>query len=112
MTAPLRAKEPITVNVALGSRGYEIVIGRGQLATLGRRIAALRPGAKVGIVTDRTVAGHYLAAAQSALGTSLAGPPVVVAPGEASKSFSVFEAVCEALIDARVERGDLVLALG
>ena len=32
--------------------------------------------------------------------------------GEASKSFAVFEQVCEAIIAARMERGDLVVALG
>jgi 3-dehydroquinate synthase len=112
MTAPIRALEPITVKVALGSRSYDIVIGRGQFATLGQRIAALRPDAKVAIVTDRTVAEHYLAGAQSVLGGRLAGAPIVVAPGEGSKSYPVFEHVCEALIEARIERGDLVVALG
>src|SRR6266566_379556 len=112
MTAPLRSLEPGTIKVALGSRSYDIVIGRGQFATLGQRIAALRPDAKVAIVSDRTVASHYLAAAQSALGGRLAGAPVIVAPGEGSKSFPVFETVCEALISARIERTDLVVALG
>ena len=37
---------------------------------------------------------------------------VSVPPGEGSKSFEVFERVCEELIDARIERGDLVVALG
>ena len=45
MTAPLRASDPIVVNVALGERSYDIVIGRGQLALLGEKIAVLRPGA-------------------------------------------------------------------
>ena len=62
MTAPLRAGEPIVVNVALGERSYAIVIGRGQLASLGEKIAALRPGAKAAIVSDEMVARHHLAA--------------------------------------------------
>ncbi len=45
MTAPLRQAEPNVVKVALGARGYDIVIGRGLLADLGQRIKALRPGA-------------------------------------------------------------------
>ena len=53
MTAPLRTGDPIIVNVALGERSYDIVIGRGQLRSLGRKIAALRPGAKAAIVTRR-----------------------------------------------------------
>ena len=35
MTAPLRQSEPIVVPVALGARAYDIVIGRGLLASLG-----------------------------------------------------------------------------
>jgi 3-dehydroquinate synthase len=43
MTAPLRAPEPIVVEVALGARSYQIVIGRAALPSLGQRRAALRP---------------------------------------------------------------------
>src|SRR6266536_1189563 len=38
MTAPLRASDPTLVNVALGERSYDIIIGRGQLASLGQRL--------------------------------------------------------------------------
>jgi 3-dehydroquinate synthase len=113
MTAPLRAPEPMVVEVALGARSYDIVIGRGTLPSLGQRMAALRPGAKAAIVTDATVARHHLAAAETALALGGLGVTVVTVPsGESSKSFGVFEHVCEALIEARIERGDLVVALG
>jgi 3-dehydroquinate synthase len=113
MTAPLRVPEPIVVEVALGARSYAIVIGRATLPSLGQRLAALRPGAKAAIVTDATVARHHLAAAESALALGRVGVTVVTVPaGEGSKSFAVFEHVCEALIEARIERGDLVVALG
>jgi 3-dehydroquinate synthase len=113
MTIPLRTPDPIVVEVALGARSYDIVIGRGTLPSLGQRLAALRPGAKAAIVTDATVARHHLAAAESALALGRGGVTVVTVPaGEGSKSFGVFEHVCEALIEARIERGDLVVALG
>ena len=113
MTAPLRSTDPITVGVALGDRSYEIVIGRGLIGSLGRKVAALRPGAKAALVTDATVARHHLAAAEAALaGEGIAATSVTVPEGESSKSFGWLETVCEALIDARVERGDLVVALG
>jgi 3-dehydroquinate synthase len=113
MTAPLRAADPIVVNVALAERAYDIAIGRGQLATLGRRIAALRPGAKAAIVTDANVARHHLAAAEAALkAAGIAASQVIVPAGEGSKSFGPFERVCDALIASRIERGDLVIALG
>ena len=113
MTAPLRSGEPTVVNVPLGARAYDIVIGRGLLGTLGARIAALRPGAKVAIVSDDTVARLYLPAAEASLAAArIAATPIVVPPGEGSKSFAVFERVCEAIIAARIERSDLVVALG
>jgi len=37
---------------------------------------------------------------------------VIVAPGEGSKSFDVYAQVCNALIGARLERGDVIVALG
>ena len=52
MTAPLKHSAPITVDVALGDRAYDIVIGRDVLPSLGARVAALRPGARTAIVTD------------------------------------------------------------
>ena len=113
MTVPLRAGDPTIVNVALGARSYDILIGRGQLASLGQRIAALRPGAKAAIVTDGTVARHHLAATEAALAAAgIAAASVRVPPGESSKSFAMLQRVCEALIAARIERADLVVALG
>ena len=45
-SAALDSADPIQVNVGLGERAYDIVIGRGLLASLGERVARLRPGAK------------------------------------------------------------------
>lgn len=113
MTAPLRPGDPKIVTVALGERAYDIVIGRNQMATLGARAAALKPGAKAAIVTDDAVAALHLKAAEAALAAhGMAANPIIVEAGEATKSFAGFECVCEALIAARVERGDLVVALG
>ena len=113
MTAPLRHAEPIVVPVALAERTYDIAIGRGLVASLGARIKALRPGAKAAIVTDATVAKHHLAAAEAALKSAgIESMAVTVAPGEGSKNFATFEKVSESIIASRIERGDLVVALG
>jgi len=113
MTVPLRAGEPTTVKVALGERSYDIVIGRGLLPSLGQRITALRPGAKLAIVSDETVANFHLStAAAAAADAKLEAVSLVVPPGESSKSFKIFDRLCEDMIDARIERGDLVVALG
>ena len=111
--APLRSSEPIVVPVALTERAYDIVIGRGAVATLGVRIKALRPNAKTVILTDETVAKHHLAAVQGILAAGgVASSHILVAPGEGSKNYATFETVCEAIIAARIERNDLVIALG
>jgi 3-dehydroquinate synthase len=113
MTAPLRSGDPIIVPVALGTRAYDIVIGRGVIATLGARIKALRPGARAAIVTDENVADHHLAPTEATL--KAAGIPstlVVVPPGEGSKTWEKFKYACEALLSSHVERNDVVVALG
>ncbi|AWL98822.1 3-dehydroquinate synthase [Bradyrhizobium amphicarpaeae] len=113
MTAPLKHSDPVNVEVALGNRAYDIVIGRGVLASLGERVAALRPGVRTAIVTDRTVAKYWLEPAEASLAAS--GIPtsrIVVEEGEISKTYAGLERVSEALISARIERNDLVIALG
>jgi 3-dehydroquinate synthase len=113
MTVALKHTDPITVDVALGERAYDIVIGRDVLSSLGQRIAGLRPGARTAIVTDRNVAQHWLAKTEASLAEAgIVTSHVVVEEGEGSKSYAVLERVSEALIAAKIERNDLVIALG
>ena len=113
MTVPIKTTSPVTVGVALGDRAYDIVIGRDVLPSLGHRIARLRPGARVAIVTDHTVAKHWLGKTEAALADAgIASSRIVVGEGEASKSYGVLQEVSEALIAAKIERNDLVIALG
>ena len=113
MTAPLKLSDPITVDVALGARAYDIVIGRDVLGSLGARVAALRPGARTAIVTDRNVAKHWLEKTEASLAQAgIATSRIVVEEGEGSKTYAGLERVSEALIAARIERNDLVVALG
>jgi 3-dehydroquinate synthase len=101
------------VRVDLAGRGYDIVIGRGVLAEAGRRIAALCPGGRIAIVTDAHVAERHLKALEAALaGAGVDSSAVILPPGEATKSFAALETVCDAIIAARLERGDAVVALG
>ncbi len=102
-----------TVAVELGARRYDIVIGAGLLSDAGARIARLAPGAACAIVTDETVAGHHLAALEASLAAAgVRASRAIVAAGEASKSWPTFARICDDIIGARVERGDLVVALG
>ncbi len=102
-----------TVTVELGTRAYDIVIGRDLIAGAGDRIARTLPGARLAIVSDETVAAHHLAALQDSLEAAGIGfVSILLPPGEASKRFEVYETVCDRVLEARLERGDAVLALG
>src|SRR5882724_8118665 len=113
MIAPLKHSDAITVDVALGARAYDIVIGRDVLGSLGARVAALRPGVRTAIVTDRNVAKHWLEKTEASLAQAgIATSRIVVEEGEGSKTYAGLERVSEALIAAKIERNDLVIALG
>ncbi|MEA1834464.1 3-dehydroquinate synthase [Methylobacterium durans] len=111
MTETERA--PLTVHVPLdGGRDYDILIGRGLLASAGARVAALGARAAV-IVTDETVAALYGDRVRESLeAAGLRSGVIAVAPGEASKSYATYAAVSDGLLAHRVERNDLVVALG
>jgi 3-dehydroquinate synthase len=113
MTAQVQNSDSVTVQVSLGSRAYDIVIGRSVLQSLGRRVAALRPGARIAIVTDRNVAKHWLEQTEASFSDAgIAFSGIIVDEGEGSKTYEGLEKVSEALIAAKIERNDLVVALG
>lgn len=102
-----------SIRVALAERSYDIRIGRGLLDALGAGAAALAPGANVAIVTDANVdrtVGERARASLEQAGLKVA--TIVLPPGEATKCWASVELVCEGLLAAKIERGDLVVALG
>src|SRR5688500_3746672 len=85
MTAPLKHSASVTGDVALGGRSSDSAIGRDVLPSLGRRVAAWRPGARTAIVTDRTVAKHWLAQTEASLSDAgITSSRIVVDEGEGS----------------------------
>ncbi|HVL73791.1 MAG TPA: 3-dehydroquinate synthase [Beijerinckiaceae bacterium] len=103
---------PIVVPVPLGERAYDILVGRDLLGEAGARIAALRCRAAA-IVSDEAVATLYAdRLARDLERHGLRSALVTVPPGEASKSYADFARVCDAILAARIERGDVVVALG
>jgi 3-dehydroquinate synthase len=102
------------VRVALGAQAYDIFVGEGLLAEAGRRIAQVLPGARLCVVTDRTVARLHLRAVEASLrgaGFRLA-PPLVLAAGEQTKSFTQLERLVDHGLKARLDRGSALVALG
>jgi 3-dehydroquinate synthase len=103
--------DALSIPVDLGRRGYEVVVGAGLLETAGARIAAL--GARrVMVVTDSIVDGLHGGRLRAGLGALARDAPLVLPPGEGQKSWEGLRTVCEALIAARLERRDMVVAFG
>ena len=101
-----------TVHVLLGERAYDILIGRNLLSEAGARIAKLGARA-VAIVSDETVAPLYAATLSARLAErGISSDTILVPPGETSKSYESLARICDAILATRIERGDVVAALG
>jgi 3-dehydroquinate synthase len=102
-----------SIPVDLGARAYEVLLGPGLLEDAGARLRPLARRDRVAVVSDQTVWGLHgprLTAALERAG--LAVHPVVLPPGEQTKSFSGLETLCDALLGLELDRGDLIVAFG
>lgn len=99
------------VPVALGARSYDIIIEHGVLERAGQRLAPFARNGRLVVVTDENV----WAAQGERLVRGLAGieaVPVVLPPGEGSKSWASLAGLVDRLLDLGVERGDHLVAFG
>ena len=107
---------PVTsqrIPVRLGERSYEIFLEPGSSRSLGDRLKRLVDAAKVGIVTDRHVAHHYLKPTVDSLEQAGLKPvSIVVPPGERTKTLATVARILDVLARHRFERRSLVVALG
>jgi len=102
-----------TLKVSLGDRSYPIYLGEELLSQAGELLREAGCGEKVGIVTNPTVAEHYLKTVQETLGRSGFRVTSVLLPdGEEHKNLKSISAIYDQLIRERFERGSCVLALG
>ena len=102
-----------TVHVDLGERAYDVLIGPGLLDAAGARLRPFVRRDRVAVVSDQTVWGLHGARLTQALeAAGLAVHPVVLPPGEQTKSFAGLEALCDALLALELDRGDLIVAFG
>ena len=102
-----------TIQVELGPRSYDIIIRRHLLQHVGEELGRLRRAGKVGVVTDRNLARHYLKPVSRVLkAAGYTVVPIVLPPGERTKTLHSVGAVMDALVNARFERSSTLLALG
>ena len=101
------------VRVELADRAYDILIGQDLIASAGREIAKRLPGIRVAVITDATVAPLHLEPLMQSLASAGVEATTLILPaGESTKSFEHLQTAVEAVISARLERGDAVVALG
>ncbi len=100
------------VVVRLGSRSYNINIGCGAISYLFSFLQE-KKYSKIVVISDSNVASFYLAKLEAVLqNKQIACESVVVEAGEAAKSFTSFEKVCEEVLQKNIDRKTLIVAFG
>ncbi len=101
------------ISVGLGARAYDIHAGAGMLRQAGALLKPLTKATVLPVVTDEHVARLHLETLLDSLrGAGLTGKPIVLPPGEGSKSFAGLERVTGELLEMGIDRAGLVIALG
>lgn len=102
-----------TVHVSLGTRSYDVEIGPNLIQDAGARVSPFLARSRVAVITDENVAELHLESLKAGLAT--AGIEVVslaLPPGEATKGWPQFSRAVEWLLEQKIERNDVVIALG
>ena len=103
----------ISVHVPLADRAYDVRIGENLLSQAGEEISPFLQRPRVSIVTDETVAPLHLEALRSALlAEGITSEALLLPAGEATKSWPHLTRCVEWLLEQKVERRDIVIALG
>lgn len=101
------------VKIEIGARSYNVHIGRDVQLGVGKQLKLLLPNSKFFIVTDENVAEIHLKKLIDTLKESgISCKTAIIAPGEGSKSFSVYEDLCERILAAKLDRSDAIIAFG
>lgn len=102
-----------SVSVSLGDRSYEIVVGEGLASTMSEALSATISGKRCAVVTDESVAALHLAPFQAMLKSlGIDAETIILPAGESTKSFANLERVSSNLLDLKLTRRDIVIALG
>jgi len=97
----------------LGERSYDIVVGDGLIDGAGERIAPPLSHPSVVVITDENVEKRWLGPFERSLANAGIGFRSIVLPaGETTKSFSQFERLVEDLLSGGIDRKTCLIALG
>ena len=101
------------LRINLKENSYEIIIEHGLLACLGTLISNKFVKPKTFIVTDNNISVHWLKQTIESLSAQGISPKVLEVPeGESTKSFINLEKIIDQLLESKVDRDSLLIALG
>lgn len=101
-----------TLNVALAERAYPIYVGRGLLARVDLLLPLLRQP-RVTVVSNTTVAPHYLPQFSAVLRTAGIDVAEIILPdGESYKNWETLNTIFDVLLEKHCERSTTLIALG
>ena len=100
------------MTVDLKKHSYPIYIERGILKEAAERIAEVYQGSKIMIISDDRVYSYYGEALKKNLSEKYECAETVIPHGEPSKAFETLPGVYSSLLEAKISRTDLIVALG
>jgi 3-dehydroquinate synthase len=101
------------LTVVLGDRSYRITFGFGNLAEIGSICRESNLGSTVAVITNPTVGALYYEAVRSGLaGAGFTVCRIDIPDGEVYKNLDTLRGIFGGLIDAGLDRGSFIVALG
>ena len=101
------------LRINLRENPYDIIIEHGLLSNLGALISQKSVKPKTFIVTDNNISVHWLKQTVESLSAQGLSPKVLeVSVGESTKSFIHLEKIIDQLLESKVDRDSLLVALG
>ncbi len=112
-TAGVVVNQHNKLRIDLKENSYDIIIEHGLLSNLGTLISQKFVKPKTFIVTDNNISVHWLEQTIESLSAQGISPKVLEVPaGENTKSFINLEKIIDQLLESKVDRDSLLIALG
>lgn len=103
----------LEVGVGLSRAPYKVLIGAGAIFSCGELISRVSKPGRCVVVADSNVAPLYASAVEDSLSQAGFQPMRATVPaGESSKSLTQVGFICDAMIEAGLDRSSLLVALG
>ena len=101
------------VKVGLRNKSYDIKISYDLLPNIDEFLAPLLVRPRVVVITDKTVEKYHLGTVvQSLVRSGVDVSTFSITPGESSKDWVTLEMIIDWLLEQKIERNDLIVALG